>query len=166
MTALEYRLRPAIASEIHALYEIHRAGMREYVEATFGEWAEELQREAFVSKYADLASPAYTLDVVLVDGEVAGYLHVEREADMVLLANIRVAPRWQRHGLGAALVEGVIAVAAPLPVELGVLRVNPARALYERLGFHVTEETVTHFRMRHEGGRQRPLMGRARILMS
>ena len=150
MTALDYSLRPATASDIEALYAIHRAGMRGYVEATYGTWDEVGQREAFASKYADAAAPAYTLDVVLVGGEIAGYLHVERETDVVLLANIRVAPRWQRHGLGAAIVEGVIAAAAPLPVELGVLRVNPARALYERLGFRVTEETATHFRMRRE----------------
>lgn len=121
------------------------------MEATYGTWDEAWQREAFASKYADLASPAYTLEVVLVAGdEIAGYLHVESEPDVVLLANIRVAPEWQRHGLGAALVETVVAAAAPLPVELAVLRVNPARALYERLGFHVVEETATHFRMRHE----------------
>ncbi len=151
MTAPEYTLRPATPSDIEALYAIHRAGMREYVEATYGAWDEPAQREAFASKYADLASPAYALEVVLVAGdEIAGYLHVEREQDKVLLANVRVAPEWQRRGLGAALVQGVISAATPLPVELGVLRVNPARALYERLGFHVVEETATHYRMRLE----------------
>lgn len=151
MTAIGYMLRPATPGDIDALYAMHRAGMREYVEATYGTWDESYQRDAFITKYADVAATtAYTLDVVLVDDVVAGYLHREREAEHILLANIRIAPQWQRRGLGAQLVETVVADAAPLPVELGVLRVNPARALYERLGFRVVEETPTHFRMRRE----------------
>ncbi|MEE9280835.1 MAG: GNAT family N-acetyltransferase [Myxococcota bacterium] len=34
-----------------------------------------------------------------------------------------------------------------VPVTLKVLRVNPARELYERLGFSVTGETREHFQM-------------------
>lgn len=148
-----YTLRAATAADIDVLYAIHRAGMREYVEATYGTWDEVWQYEAFATKYADAdTTPAYALDVVLVADEIAGYLHVEREPGHVLLANIRVAPQWQRHGLGAALVRGVIDAAAPLPVELAVLRVNPARALYERLGFAAIEENDTHIRMRCAGG--------------
>ena len=39
-----------------------------------------------------------------------------------------------------------------LPVRLRVLKVN-ARAVtfYKRLGFEITDETDTHFLMRHEG---------------
>lgn len=61
VTALEYDLRAATAADIDVLYAIHRAGMRAYVEATYGTWDEPAQREAFASKYADLTSPAYTL---------------------------------------------------------------------------------------------------------
>jgi ribosomal protein S18 acetylase RimI-like enzyme len=34
------------------------------------------------------------------------------------------------------------------PIRLFVLKVNPARRLYERLGFQVLEETETHYVMR------------------
>lgn len=34
-----------------------------------------------------------------------------------------------------------------LPVRLRVLKVNPARRLYERLGFKVVEEADTHYLM-------------------
>ena len=40
-----------------------------------------------------------------------------------------------------------------MPVELQVLKVNPARRLYGRLGFQVTGETETHYLM------QRPTEG-------
>ena len=40
---------------------------------------------------------------------------------------------------------------APIGCLLRVLRVNPARRLYERLGFEVTGESPTHFEMEHAG---------------
>jgi hypothetical protein len=43
--------------------------------------------------------------------------------------------------------------AANLPLELQVLKVNPARRLYERLGLTVIGETDTHYLM------QRPAAG-------
>lgn len=148
MTAPAYTLRPATTTDIDALYMIHRAGMRGYIEATYGVWDEDWQRRAFDAKYSGIwTAAAYTLEVVLVAGEIVGYLHCEREPGKVVLANIRVTPAWQRHGLGTALVEAVIASAAPLPVELHVMRVNPARVLYERLGFRVVAEDETHFHM-------------------
>ena len=145
-----YTLRPATADAIETLYALHRETMCEYVEQTYCPWDEAFQREAYWDRWNDIvAAPERTLDVVLVDGEIAGYLDCELEADGLHLNNIRVAPRWQRQGIGTALVVGVIvrAVADGVPVQLQVLRVNPARTLYERLGFVVVEETATHYRM-------------------
>lgn len=31
-----------------------------------------------------------------------------------------------------------------------VMKVNPARELYERLGFEIVEETATHYRMERD----------------
>ncbi len=50
---------------------------------------------------------------------------------------IALLPEFQRRGIGTHLVGQVVADAdrAQLPVRLRVLRVNPARFLYERFGF-------------------------------
>jgi ribosomal protein S18 acetylase RimI-like enzyme len=149
----EYTLRPALESDIEGLYALHVETMRGYVVATFGPWDEAHEREVYWRRWTDIqAATNRTLDVVLVDGAVSGYLDVEDEGEFVALNNIRVAPSLQGRGLGGALVRRVIAEAAPRAVQLGVLRVNPARQLYERLGFRVVEQTTTHFRMRREAG--------------
>ncbi len=63
------------------------------------------------------------------------------------LANIEILPDYQGRGLGAAIIHGIIAEADAhhLPVRLQVLKINPARRLYERLGFVITGETETPF---------------------
>ena len=151
-----YSLRPAVDADLEALYAIHKAGMRAYVEQTYGEWDEAYQRQTYWERWEQIQQDGRakrTLDVVIVDGEVAGYLDVEHEDGFVALNNIRVAPALQGRGLGTLLVQRVIEEAAPLPVELGVMRVNPAQRLYTRLGFEVVAETETHLRMRYDAQR-------------
>lgn len=146
----EYTLRSALEADIEELYALHVETMRGYVVATFGPWDEAEQRRVYWDRWERIKvdTARRTLDVVLVDGAVAGYLDVEDEGEYVALNNIRVAPSMQGLGLGGALVQRVIAEAAPRAVQLRMLRVNPARRLYERLGFRVVEETPTNCVMR------------------
>ena len=87
--------------------------------------------------------------ILVVDGQDAGVASVEQRAEEYFVASIAVAPSWQRRGLGTAVIRDVQAQAAHerKPVRLQVLKVNPARRLYERLGFAVTSETVTHYQL-------------------
>jgi GNAT superfamily N-acetyltransferase len=58
-------------------------------------------------------------------------------------------PAFQNLGIGRWLIDRVVSRArsAGLPVRLRVFRVNPARQLYERMGFVPTHETDTHVHM-------------------
>jgi ribosomal protein S18 acetylase RimI-like enzyme len=55
----------------------------------------------------------------------------------------------QRRGLGAELLKRLFVEAkeSHLPIRLRVLAVNPAKALYERLGFVVVERTPERYFM-------------------
>ena len=142
-----FTTRLARAEEVDALYAIHRETMREYVAQTYGDWDETDQAARFRERF----TPG-RYEAIELAGDVIGYIDCERDADGWHLNNIRVAPKWQGHGIGAALIRALItrADAEHVPVGLSVLRVNPARALYERLGFLVVEESETHFRMGRE----------------
>jgi ribosomal protein S18 acetylase RimI-like enzyme len=65
------------------------------------------------------------------------------------ISNIEIAPEYQGRGIGTAITNGIIAEARRdgLSVTLRVLKVNPARHLYERLGFIVIKEDETHYYM-------------------
>ena len=81
---------------------------------------------------------------------------MRRLPDEVRLDRVFLLPECQNRGIGTRLVRDVLAEAraAGLPVRLRVFRVNPARRLYERLGFVATGETDTHALM--ERAAERP----------
>ena len=66
------------------------------------------------------------------------------------LIQIQLAPSLQGQGFGAQIIQSVISEArdAGASLKLDVLKVNPARRLYERLGFTVITETAHLFEMK------------------
>ncbi|HLM00911.1 MAG TPA: GNAT family N-acetyltransferase, partial [Pyrinomonadaceae bacterium] len=75
--------------------------------------------------------------------------------DETALVSIRLLPEFQNRGIGTKLIKDVLAasIAKNKPVRLQVLKINPARNLYERLGFEISGETGTHFLMRFPAGK-------------
>jgi ribosomal protein S18 acetylase RimI-like enzyme len=128
--------RAATHADYHFFYTLHKLALGTYVEATWG-WDEAFQRKLFRDEWEPTAN-----QVVLLGGEPIGCLRVEEHDDCVFVDYIAIMPEHQRHGIGASLLCQVQASAATrgLPVRLNVLKVNPARALYERLGFTVVGE--------------------------
>ncbi|MHB8648392.1 MAG: GNAT family N-acetyltransferase [Thermomicrobiales bacterium] len=139
----EHQLRQATWADYGFLYRLHVAAMRDLVTRVWG-WDDAWQEEYF----ADHFNPAHSR-IVVMDGKDVGVVAVEWDATEAFLTNIEILPAYQGRGLGTALVTEIIAEAKArhLPVRLQVLKINPARRLYERLGFIVTGETATHFLM-------------------
>jgi ribosomal protein S18 acetylase RimI-like enzyme len=99
--------------------------------------------------------PDATHDVVLVDGQPAGRLYVDRQPHEIRVVDIALLPEFRNRGVGGSLLRDVLAEATRLgrPVTLHVERSNPARRLYERLGFVVVEEDgPVHLTMRWKPG--------------
>jgi ribosomal protein S18 acetylase RimI-like enzyme len=78
--------------------------------------------------------------------------HTHRRGHELFLGSIELAPEAQRTGIGSSIIRSVLREASQrrVPVRLQVFRQNPARRLYQRLGFHVTGETPTHVEMVHD----------------
>jgi ribosomal protein S18 acetylase RimI-like enzyme len=149
-------LRPAVESDAHFAYSALRAAMRSYVESTWGAWDEPWQQQRFLESFVPP-----THQIIEESGRPVGCLAVEEHPDHVFLARIFLLPEAQGRGIGTRLTRTVCESAhrRGLPVVLTILKVNPARRLYERLGFTVVGETGTHFRM--ESPPQAPLTPRA-----
>ena len=81
--------------------------------------------------------PDASYQVVLVDGEAAGRLYVDRRQNEIRVVDIALLPEHRGKGLGTALMRDLLdeADAGRKRVTIHVERTNRARRLYERLGF-------------------------------
>jgi ribosomal protein S18 acetylase RimI-like enzyme len=143
MNMVEPILRDATPEDVDFLYELHRAALKKYIELTWG-WDEEWQVEHFLSNF-DVSWKR----IIQVDGEDIGCLAVVDEGDAIFLSYIALMPGQQGRGIGTRLIKTVLHQAGErgVPVRLTVLKPNPARRLYERLGFTVYKTTETHYLM-------------------
>ena len=96
--------------------------------------------------------PNARFDLVLVDGEPAGRLYVDRREDEIRLIDIALLPEYRRRGLGGRLMNRVLDEGrkAGLPVQIHVEQNNPAMRLYDRLGFQRVEDQGVYWLMRWE----------------
>ena len=85
--------------------------------------------------------------IVSIGGQDAGLLKAYREQSQWYIAQIQISPQFQGQGLGRAIIEKVLEQASRerLPTALKVLTGNPARRLYEALGFkEISQEDAEH----------------------
>ena len=96
--------------------------------------------------------------IITLDGIDIGWLQSSTQDASLFLAQLFVDPAFQRQGFGTEVMNGLIqeATVAGQDVTLGVVKTNPARRLYERLGFRVTHEDDRKVYMRREPGSEVP----------
>jgi GNAT superfamily N-acetyltransferase len=72
--------------------------------------------------------------------------------DDLFVAQMVVDGPFQRKGIGTEVMKRLISEASEfnLAVRLNVVRINPVRRLYERLGFRVTHEDDRKFYMKRD----------------
>src|SRR5262249_52599783 len=96
--------------------------------------------------------------IIVRDGADVGWLQSRAEGDALFLAQLFVAAPFQRQGHGTVVIKRLIGEAkrSGRAVTLGVVKTNPARHLYERLGFRITHDDDRKFYMRRETAPQSP----------
>jgi ribosomal protein S18 acetylase RimI-like enzyme len=119
--------RAALADDLEWLELFYESIMRPYVELTH-EWDSTKFRKYFDPK---------TTTVIQADGVDIGMFQVEEREDCIYLCDIQIDSAYRNQGIGTQLVETVIRSAnlANKPVRLRVLKGNPAKDFYLRLGF-------------------------------
>ncbi|WP_404380362.1 GNAT family N-acetyltransferase [Caenispirillum salinarum] len=83
--------------------------------------------------------PGASMDILERNGHGAGRLCLHQRDDAILVLDIVIIPGLRGRGHGGAILRAVMDVAAARgqAVRLHVIAHNPARRLYERLGFRV-----------------------------
>jgi len=137
-------LRGARAEDEDRLFALHREALRAYVDATWG-WHDAWQRTYFADHYA-----AWRNALVMRGDALIGRISVSRHWRRVFLRDIELIAVERNRGLGSAMIRAVLALArkGEKSVELLVLDCNPARGLYQRLGFRTVSDDGARSRMR------------------
>lgn len=139
---MEHRLRPALPADEAwqlAIYASTRAdelkltGWPASQCAAFVRQQHQAQQQHYAQHF-----PHSACHLILVgDGEVAGRLWLDERSDRLHILDIALLPAWRGRGLGTRCLRALAGQAAAqgrgLSIQVEIH--NPARRLYERLGF-------------------------------
>ena len=102
-------------------------------------------------QYDDAYPQAESMIVIQQDLPVGRILVAEGEREFTLI-DIALLSGYRNSGIGSHLIRQLLdrARAAGKPVRLQVLKSNPARHLYERLGFEMVEEQSMYVEMKYK----------------
>jgi ribosomal protein S18 acetylase RimI-like enzyme len=140
------RLRPATAGDRDFLLRVYAESRAEELAATG--WSAEEKRAFLEGQFAAQDShyrrhfPACEYLVVELEGRPIGRLYRDRRHDEIRVVDIALLAAERGRGFGGRLMREVLDEAARegVVVRIHVERSNPARRLYDRLGFRVEEE--------------------------
>jgi len=92
--------------------------------------------------------------IITMSGEDIGWLQTKTSDSTLFLGQLYLSAHMQRQGIGTRVLQMLIEEArrAGKPITLGVVKINPARRLYERLGFQRTHEDRHKVYMRLQPG--------------
>jgi ribosomal protein S18 acetylase RimI-like enzyme len=152
-TQTEITRRPITSDDEALLYRIYASTREE--EMALVDW-DDAQKAAFLimqftaqHRYYQEHYPHAAFDVILVNGQPAGRLYVDRWPEEIRIVDITLLPEYRNAGLGTILLKGILEEAAQAGkrVSIHVERFNPAMHLYERLGFSTVGEHGVYYLM-------------------
>jgi GNAT superfamily N-acetyltransferase len=136
-------LRPALHQDFDYCRRLYFAEMRWIIEKLL---LDEAAQEIGFQKQWDPTQ----VRIIKLDGVNIGWLQTIAQEDALFVAQMFVDRPFQRRGIGTQVMQRLIGEAAQLhqTVRLNVVKINPARRLYERLGFQVTHQDDRKFYMK------------------
>ncbi|HET9155168.1 MAG TPA: GNAT family N-acetyltransferase [Myxococcaceae bacterium] len=148
---MKVTLRPAVNADFEAC-------RRTYFAET--DWINErlqLKRDEQESMFRKLWTPSQVC-MIQADGVDVGWLQTVVSKSEHMLGQIFVDAPFQRKGIGTEVLRRIVEEASrlQLPIRLAVVKFNPSRRLYERLGFKVTHEDERKVYMTREPNRAPP----------
>jgi ribosomal protein S18 acetylase RimI-like enzyme len=137
--------RPATQDDLPFLFRLRRATMETHMRASGVDTSDDAHRARILHGFEHAR-------ILERDGAPIGLLKLHRGEHGWDLLQIQLDPTLHGQGVGRRILEDILAEAdaARVAVTLGVLKANPARRLYERLGFVQVGEDAHEYRMRRD----------------
>ena len=118
-------------------------------------WTDDEKRGFLIQQFGAQRSHYYayfqdaSFDVIELDGKPIGRLYIDERWTRVHIIDIAIIPGNRAGGIGTALLTEIqhYARARGKGVDIFVERMNPAKSLYDRLGFKVVREEDVYLEM-------------------
>ncbi|HZS46112.1 MAG TPA: GNAT family N-acetyltransferase [Blastocatellia bacterium] len=129
-------LRPATPDDLIFARAIYYETQRWVIEHYFG-WNEANENEKFLNNFN-----AEKAQIIVIDSMNAGWLQVFEDDANIEVGGIYISNQFQNRGAGTLLLTWIMndAESKRKTVTLSTAKINPARRLYERLGFRPVRE--------------------------
>jgi ribosomal protein S18 acetylase RimI-like enzyme len=108
----------------------------------------EMQFNAHEAKYS-VSTKNKEDSILLYNNEQVGRIIIERTDSVINLSDIMIFPHFQGMGIGSYVIQKFIneSVKSGCIFTLTVSKINRAHGLYSKLGFTISEQTDTDFKM-------------------
>jgi ribosomal protein S18 acetylase RimI-like enzyme len=153
----EVSLRPVVPGDEEMLFRIYASTREE--ELSVLNWSAAAQdaflRQQFTAqdRHYQQAFAGAQFSLLVVSGEAIGRLYIWREAAGLRIIDLALLPEWRGRGIGSRLLRGLLEEAAAnrQRVVIHVEANNPARRLYDRLGFRAVSNNGVYRQMEWTG---------------
>lgn len=128
---MDYELRPATFDDYAYCYRLTKKNMYDLFYRHWGGWIPAEFRRGFVIE---------NIFIVVIAGKRAGYLNIIKEPAPIYIVNFQLSPVRRNQGIGTKLLNRLLAIHSKNSIQLTTFEDNPAKRLYERMGFVVIEK--------------------------
>ena len=131
-------------SDFDWLYDLRSQTMSKYVLGSGDQFTRETQTKRIMKEYN-------SIKIIRAENQDIGMFKVERNSQGYEIIQIQLLPAYQSLGIGSKLIKSLQTEASSQEVSLflSVLKVNPARHLYQKLGFEIVKEKEKSYTMRY-----------------
>ena len=143
---MEYSFRNCTLEDFDFLFELKKENFKWYVDKIWG-WKDDDQKERLQQ---DLNEHLSHKRIIMVNNKSIGVYVVHTTEDGDLFINeISILAEYQNKGIGRKILEEQLKENHKKGIRtiLQVFKHNPAKKLYEQLGFKIYGETETHYQM-------------------
>jgi GNAT superfamily N-acetyltransferase len=138
-------LRPVTSADRRFVEHVYFSTQRWIIDKLFGGWrGDDIELTKFAQFYDEKRA-----EIINIDGEDSGWIDVAREETAMSVNCIFLLQHKQQLGIGSFLLKAIIneAISSGKSLRIATAKINPARFLYQRLGFVVIEESEYKLQM-------------------
>lgn len=143
---MKYLFRNCTLDDFDFLFELKKQNFKWYVDKIWS-WNDDDQKQRLKQ---DLKEHLQHKRIILLDNKEVGIyvVHITENGDL-FINEISILKEYQNKGIGRKILEEQLKENHKKGIRtiLQVFKENPAKRLYEKLGFKVYGETETHYQM-------------------